>query len=276
MEIKRSVHPEHAKEFNSEELRNKFLMNSLFHPNELNLVYSHIDRIIVGGVTPLESTLALEVGKEIGADYFLERRELGLINVGGEGSIRIDGQSYDLGSRDGLYIGKGAEEVEFSSADSENPAKFYLNSAPAHKHYPTVEVSLDKAKKLELGSLSNSNKRTIYQYVHPEILDSCQLVMGLTMLETNNVWNTMPTHTHDRRMEVYFYLDVPENDVVFHLIGEPDETRHIVVRDEEAVMMPSWSIHSGVGTSNYSFIWGMVGENQEFDDMDDVPMSELK
>lgn len=276
MEIRHSVHPEHAKKFTTDELRANFLVKDLFTHDAINMTYSHIDRIIVGGVLPVKQELSLEAGKEIGVSFFLERREIGIINIGGKGSIKADGTEYQLEGRDGIYIGKGTKEIVFSSVDSSNPAKFYFNSAPAHASYPTTKVSIEKANPIKLGSLEESNKRTIYQYIHPDVMQSCQLVMGVTILEPNNVWNTMPCHTHDRRMEVYFYFDIPENGVVFHLFGEPGETRHIVMRNEEAVIMPSWSIHSGVGTRNYTFIWGMVGENQTFTDMDHVPMPELK
>ena len=276
MEIRYSIHPDHAKHFTSDDLIKNFLVKSLFKKDEINLVYSHIDRIIVGGINPIDKELALKAGKEIGVNYFLERREMGIINIAGSGIIKIDGEKYTIDNRDSLYIGMGAKEISFSSVDKKNPAKFYINSAPAHSSYPTKKISIKDANKLELGSLEESNKRTIYQYIHPDIVKTCQLIMGLTILEPNNVWNTMPCHTHDRRMEVYFYFDMAPDSVVFHLFGEPTETRHVIVRNEEAVIMPSWSIHSGIGTRNYTFIWGMVGENQTFSDMESVPMSILK
>ena len=276
MEIRYSIHPDHAKHFTSDDLIKNFLVKSLFKRDEINLVYSHIDRIIVGGINPIDKELALKAGKEIGVNYFLERREMGIINIAGSGIIKIDGEKYTIDNRDSLYIGMGAKEISFSSVDKKNPAKFYINSAPAHSSYPTKKISIKDANKLELGSLEESNKRTIYQYIHPDIVKTCQLIMGLTILEPNNVWNTMPCHTHDRRMEVYFYFDMAPDSVVFHLFGEPTETRHVIVRNEEAVIMPSWSIHSGIGTKNYTFIWGMVGENQTFSDMESVPMSILK
>ena len=275
MEIRYPAHPQTFKTYDTEKLRKEYLIENLFEPGEISLTYSHVDRIIAGGVCPAESSLQLEAGKQLGADYFLERRELGLINIGGQGSVTIDGEEYVLGPRDGLYIGMSAKEVSFTSADKNTPAKFYFNSAPAHKAYPTVKVGLSDAKQVHLGSLAESNTRTIYQYVHPDVLQSCQLVMGMTILEPNNVWNTMPCHTHERRMEVYMYFNLPENAVVFHFTGKPTETRHIVVRNEQAVISPSYSIHSGVGTTNYTFIWGMVGENQTFTDMDHVPMDVL-
>jgi 4-deoxy-L-threo-5-hexosulose-uronate ketol-isomerase len=276
MEVRYPAHPAEFKTYDTARLRQDYLIEQVFEVGEMKLVYSHVDRIIIGGVCPADAPLALEVGKELGAEYFMERRELGLINIGGAGSVSIDGTTYDLGPRDGLYIGMGAKDVLFASVDSANPSKFYCNSAPAHKSYPTKKVSIDDAQQVKLGSRAESNQRIIYQYVHPAVLESCQLVMGLTILEPENVWNTMPCHTHDRRMEVYLYFDLPEDAAVFHFLGEPTETRHIVVRNEQAVIMPSYSIHSGVGTTNYTFIWGMVGENQTFTDMDGVPMSVLQ
>ncbi|NLM50647.1 MAG: 5-dehydro-4-deoxy-D-glucuronate isomerase [Clostridiaceae bacterium] len=276
MEIRYSTHCEDAKHYTTDRLRKEFLIQNLFVCDEIKMVYSHIDRIIVGGVKPVEKTLYLEAGKELGVSYFLERRELGIINIGGKGTVILDGQEYELNNKDGLYVGMGTKEVGFKSADKNNPAKFYFNSAPAHTTYPTVKIDITKANARKLGSDEQSNKRTIYQYIHPDVLKTCQLTMGLTMLEPNNMWNTMPCHTHERRMEVYLYFDLPDDSVVFHLMGEPNETRHIVVRNEEAVISPSWSIHSGVGTHNYTFIWGMVGENQTFDDMDHVNMKDLR
>lgn len=276
MDIRYAVSPGEAKRFGTNELRETFLLTGIFNDDEISMVYSHVDRIITGGARPVAKALAFEAGKEIGADTFLERRELGLINIGGEGKIIVDGTEYVLKTRDGLYIGQGARDVILTSSDRNRPAKFYFNSAPAHAVYPTKKVSFDDAKQLHLGDRQESNVRTIYQYIHPDVLQSCQLVMGMTILEPENVWNTMPTHTHDRRMEVYFYFDLPDDGVVFHLMGQPGETRHIVVRNEQAVISPSWSIHSGVGTTNYTFIWGMVGENQTFTDMDGVPMQQLK
>ena len=276
MEIKHNVHPKDAKYYTTEEMRKQFLVKNLFKEDETKLVYSHIDRIIVGGIKPVYKKIKLEVGKEIGAEYFLARREMGLINIGGAGIVEVDGKTYELESRDGLYIGLGNKIIDFSSLDRKNPAKFYLNSAPAHKKYPNKKINIKDAKPQEAGAEENSNKRTIYKYLHPDVLDTCQLSMGMTLLEPQNVWNTMPCHTHDRRMEVYFYFDIENDNVVWHLTGEPDETRHLVVRNEEAVISPSYSVHSGVGTGNYTFIWGMVGENQTFSDMDHVDMKALK
>jgi len=276
MEIRNSVSPQEAKYFDTSKLREAFLVEDLFKTDEIRLVYSHIDRIIIGGAVPGNKGLALAAGKEIGADSFLERRELGLINIGSAGTVTVDGEKFALDTRDGLYIGRGAKDIEMSSAEKSSPAKFYFLSAPAHADYPTKKVSLDDAKQVHLGERKDSNVRTIYQYIHPAVLESCQLVMGMTILEPENIWNTMPTHTHDRRMEVYMYFNLPEDALVFHYMGEPEETRHVVVRNEQAVINPSWSIHAGAGTTNYTFIWGMVGENQTFTDMDGVPMEQLK
>lgn len=276
MEIRHSIHPDHAEVMNTEELREHFLIQGLFSGDQFTLVYSYDDRLIVGGIAP-EKPQAIEVDpKLIGCDFLLQRREMGVINVGGSGTIRVDGQDYRMASRDGLFIGMGAKDVVFMSDDPATPAKFYLNSAPAHMTYPTSHISFAQAEPLELGGLATSNHRTIRKYIHSDGVKSCQLVMGMTSLETGSVWNTMPVHTHGRRMEAYFYFDLPEDQVVFHFMGDPSQTRHIVVRGDESVLSPSWSIHSGAGTSNYTFIWGMVGENQTFTDMDGVAMSELR
>jgi 4-deoxy-L-threo-5-hexosulose-uronate ketol-isomerase len=276
MEIRNAVDPEHAKTMQTEELRERFLISSLFEKDKMKLVYSHFDRLIVGGTSPVKPVEFSVDKKVIGSDYLLERREMGVINIGGDGSVEVDGKKYVLKSRDGLYIGMGSKEIKFMSDSANHPAKFYLVSAPAHMSYPTSLVSIQDAEPVHLGSQEESNKRTIYKYFHPDGVKSCQLVMGMTLLEPNNVWNTMPTHTHARRMEAYFYFDMPEDSLVFHLMGEPDQTRHVVLRNEQAILSPSWSIHSGVGTRNYSFIWGMAGENQTFTDMDHVPLSEMK
>lgn len=270
MDIRYSISPKEAKGFDTQELRDNFLINNIFNANEVTLTYSHIDRIIVGGVMPIDKQVELSGGKELGTDYFLERRELGLINIGGKGSVVADGEKYELNNYDGLYIGKETKSIVFESDDHKNPAKFYLNSAPAHTKYPITKIDIATADPTSLGSLDQSNKRTIYKYVHPAVCKSCQLSMGLTILDDYNIWNTMPCHTHDRRMEVYFYFKLPEDGFVLHLMGEPNETRHVVMRNEQAVISPSWSIHSGVGSTNYTFIWGMCGENQEFTDMDHI------
>ena len=275
MDVRHSVHPEDVKKYTTEELRNRFFIQDLFVPNEVKMVYSHVDRMITGGVCPIQPVV-LEAGAGLGVDYFLERREMGIINIGNAGTVTIDGVKYDLSNTDGLYIGMGAKKISFSSADASKPAKFYFNSAPAHKTYPTVKIEKNGITPNHLGSITQSNDRNIYKYIHPQGVKSCQVVMGMTVLEPGNMWNSMPSHTHDRRMEVYFYFNLPEDAVVFHYMGEPTETRHVVMRNEQAIISPSWSIHSGVGTQSYTFIWGMAGENQTFDDMDHVAMKTLK
>ena len=285
MELRTAASPRDVKHYTTERLREEFLIQNLFVPGEIKLVYSHIDRIITGACVPVEP-IALTAGDELRADYFCQRRELGVINIGAPGTITVDGKVYPVGHREGMYIGLGAKEISFASADAANPAKFYLNSAPAHKAYPTVLIKPEgKAEegvvivkdenKVELGSLEDANHRVICKYILPGQVESCQLVMGMTQLKPGSVWNTMPCHTHDRRMEVYLYFDMPEDAFVIHYMGEPQETRHIVMRNEEAVISPSWSIHSGCGSRAYTFIWGMVGENQAFDDMDGVAMQDL-
>lgn len=276
MDIRYSSHPEDAKNYDTTNLRKHFLIENVFVPGEISMVYSHIDRIIVAGIVPTDKPLFLEGSKELACDYFLERREMGVINIGGAGIIILDGKEYKLNSRDALYVGMGIKEVKFESVDANKPAKFYVNSATAHKAYPTVEINLNKANKVKAGSDEECNKRTINQYIHPVVCESCQLAMGMTILEPGSIWNTMPCHTHERRMEVYLYFDMDEENIVFHLMGTPDETRHIVIKNEQAVISPSWSIHSGVGTKNYTFIWGMVGENKTFTDMDQVVTKDLK
>lgn len=287
MEIRTAASPKDVKNYTTERLREEFLIQGLFQPDEIKLVYSHIDRIITGTATPVSGSLKLTAGEELRADCFLQRRELGIINIGGKGDITIDGRTYEVDSRDGMYIGMGVRDISFASRDGSNPAKFYLNSAPAHKAYPTVLIKkegnseegvviIKDENKVELGSLDESNHRVICKYILPGQVESCQLVMGMTSLKAGSVWNTMPCHTHDRRMEVYLYFDIPYNAFVMHYMGEPSETRHIVVRNEEAIISPSWSIHAGVGSRAYTFIWGMVGENQAFNDMDAVAMKDLR
>jgi len=271
-----SNHPDDVKKYTTCDLRKHFLIEQIFIEDEVNLTYSHIDRIIVGGIMPVKKELTLTAGKEMGVDTFFERREGGIINIGGDGVIVVDGTEYKMGNQDGLYVGMGVKEIFFKSAGTTNPPKFYFNSAPAHHGYPTTHITLEKAAKVHLGDDAQSNKRTINQYVHPAVCQSCQLVMGMTILAPNNMWNTMPSHTHERRMEAYFYFDMDENSRVIHLMGEPCETRHLIVANEQAVLSPSWSIHSGVGTSRYTFIWGMCGENITFTDMDHIPMDDLK
>lgn len=286
MELRTAASPRDVKHYTTERLREEFLIPQLFFEDDIKLVYSHIDRIITGGVMPVKKTLVLTAGEELRAQYFLERRELGVINIGGAGVITVDGKEYTVEHKQGMYIGKGAKDISFASADSAEPAKFYLNSAPAHMTYPTVLIKregtpeegvviIKDENKVELGSLEDSNHRTICKYILPGQVESCQLEMGMTSLEPGSVWNTMPSHTHDRRMEVYMYFELPEDAFVMHYMGEPTETRHIVVRNEQAVISPSWSIHSGSGSRNYTFIRGMVGENQDFDDMDGIAMQDL-
>jgi len=276
MEIRYAIHPDHMKLLDAPEVRKHFLIERLFEDGKIAMVYSHVDRIIVGGAAPNDGDLKLAVGKELGVEFFLQRREMGIINIGSPGIVSVDGKEYGLGRIACLYVGMGAKEISFKSEDPSHPSKFYFNSAPAHFSYPTVQLLAKDVQCLNLGTPDKANVRKLYQFIHPSVLKTCQLLMGVTVLEPNSIWNTMPCHTHDRRMEVYFYFDLPEDSLVFHLMGEPKETRHIVVRNEQAVFSPSWSLHSGVGTSCYSFIWGMVGENQTFTDMDQVPMAELK
>ncbi|MBR1478723.1 MAG: 5-dehydro-4-deoxy-D-glucuronate isomerase [Lachnospiraceae bacterium] len=286
MELRTAVSPRDVKHYTTERLREEFLIQNLFVPGEIKLVYSHIDRIITGACVPT-SPIKLTAGDELRAEYFCERRELGVINIGGAGTITIDGKTYKVGYKEGMYIGMGSKDITFDSDDKNTPAKFYLNSAPAHKTYPTVLIKpegtpaedvviIKPENKKELGRMEDANHRTINKYILPGQVESCQLEMGMTKLEPGSIWNTMPCHTHDRRMEVYLYFDIPEDAFVMHFMGEPQETRHIVMRNEEAVISPSWSIHSGAGSQAYTFIWGMVGENQDFDDMDDVRNQDLK
>ena len=275
MEVRQASNAKDVKYYTTERLREEFHIANLFTKDNVRMVYSHIDRIITAGLMPVRQVLKLEAGKELAADYFLQRREMGCINIGGKGIITIDGTEYEMNPRDGIYIGMGNKEITFKSVDENAPAKFYVSSCPAHTSYPIVKIDITKAKKVPCGSVEECNKRVINQYIHPEVIKSCQLAMGLTQLEVGSNWNTMPCHTHDRRMEVYMYLDMGENDVVFHMMGEPTQTRHIIMHNEEAVISPSWSIHSGVGTKNYSFIWAMCGENQEFTDMDHIATKDL-
>ncbi|MBP3917453.1 5-dehydro-4-deoxy-D-glucuronate isomerase [Clostridium sp.] len=269
-------HPNDSKKYDTNQLREHYMVEEIFSDDKVELTYSHVDRIIFGGIKPVNESLKLEAGKSMGVDYFLERREIGVINVGGEGIVSIDGEEFALNNKDGLYIGKGNKDIIFKSSNPKNPAKFYINSVPAHKEYKTVKIEIEKANPVKMGDNSTLNKRTIYQYVHPNVCESCQLLMGLTILEPGSAWNTMPCHTHERRMEVYFYFDMEEDTRVIHLMGEPTETRHLIVKNEQAIISPSWSIHSGVGTSNYTFIWGMCGENQTFTDMDHISMDTLR
>ncbi|MHC1786045.1 MAG: 5-dehydro-4-deoxy-D-glucuronate isomerase [Christensenellales bacterium] len=275
MEVRFASSPQAVKAMDTSALRREFLIEDLFLPDEVKLVYSHVDRIITGSAVPKEGELKLDAGDALHAAYFLERRELGVINIGGAGRVRVDGTNYDLRRKDALYVGRGSREVAFSSFDQADPALFYLNCAPAHKTCPTVLIRPEDCQQVELGTLEASNHRVITKYILPGQVESCQLVMGMTSLKPGSVWNTMPCHTHDRRMEVYLYFDLPQDALVMHYMGQPQETRHIVMRNRQAIISPSWSIHAASGTCAYTFIWGMVGENQAFDDMDAVAMADI-
>ena len=267
--------PQAVKQYDTAQLRSEFLIDNLMELGKVNLTYSHYDRFIAGSAVPLQP-LTLEAIDPLKSSFFLERRELGIINVGGNGTVTADGVVYELGFKDALYIGSGIKEVIFKSQDSNNPAKFYLNSAPAHTNYPNKKVSLAEANKLQLGAVETANHRTVNQMIIGGIVTTCQLQMGMTELKTGSVWNTMPAHVHDRRMEVYFYLDITENQAVCHFMGQTDETRHIWMNNHQAVISPPWSIHSGAGTSNYTFIWGMAGENLDYGDMDVCKITDLR
>ncbi|USF27995.1 4-deoxy-L-threo-5-hexosulose-uronate ketol-isomerase [Firmicutes bacterium ASF500] len=280
MDIRYSAHPNDVKRYTTEELRREFLIESLYQPDQVVAVYSHVDRMVTLGCMPVSESVSIDKGIDVwanfGTHYFLERREIGMFNIGGEGSVTVDGTVYELGYKDCLYITMGAKEVLFASKDSAKPAKFYMVSAPAHCSYETRLLKIADAAKKPLGDGATSNKRVINQFIHPDVLKTCQLSMGMTVLESGSVWNTMPAHTHERRMEVYMYFEVPEDQVVFHMMGQGQETRHIVMTNEQAVISPSWSIHAGAGTASYTFIWAMGGENQAFDDMDGIPTTQLK
>ncbi|WP_434036448.1 5-dehydro-4-deoxy-D-glucuronate isomerase [Formosa sp. 4Alg 33] len=268
--------PHTVKKYDTQELRDEFLIDNLMQADKINLTYTHYDRYIAGSAVPVSGPLTLETIDPLKASTFLERRELGIINVGGNGTVTVDGTVYDMGLKDALYVGMGIKDVVFASEDANNPAKFYLNSAPAHTNYPTKKVSKADANKIELGSLETANHRTVNQMIIGGIVTSCQLQMGMTELKTGSVWNTMPAHVHDRRMEVYYYLDIPQDQAVCHFMGQPQETRHIWMQNDQAVISPPWSIHSGSGTSNYTFIWGMAGENLDYNDMDVAKITELR
>ncbi|WP_258105616.1 5-dehydro-4-deoxy-D-glucuronate isomerase [Marinoscillum sp. MHG1-6] len=276
-EIRFGTHPNDVKKYTTEELRAQFLMESVMVPGDITCVYSMHDRMITIGVVPTASAIALPAYEEhTKAEYFLERRELGIINVGGEGTVKVDGESFDIANKECLYIGKGNKEVLFTSKDAAKPAEFFINSCPAHKEYPTVKATEGDANRVDLGAKETCNERTILQYIHEGGIQSCQLVMGYTILHPGSIWNTFPAHTHYRRMEVYFYFDMPEDRLVMHFMGDPNETRHIVMRDKQAVISPEWSIHSGAGTGAYSFIWAMAGENKAFTDMDGIDLKTFK
>ena len=276
MEIRFQSSPREVKGMNTQQLRENFLVQNLMQANQIQLVYSHFDRVIVGGAMPVSNPVLLPNEAELRADYFLERRELGIINVGGAGTVEADGVVYKLNKLDALYLGKGTRSVSFSSASADQPAQYFLLSAPAHHTYPNRRMQKDEAAPVHLGEKATSNERTIYKYIHQEGIQSCQLVMGLTVLKEGSVWNSVPPHAHTRRMEVYFYFDLPEAHRVFHLMGEPQETRHIVMANQEAVISPPWSVHCGPGTTNYGFIWAMAGENYTFTDMDPVPIATMQ
>lgn len=268
--------PQHVKTMDTQSLRENFLLEKLMTKGKANFVYSHYDRMVIGGICPTTKALKLGNYETLRSKYFLERREMGIINVGGKGVITADGKAHDMDKLSCLYLGRGVQKVSFKSANPKSPAKFYAFSAPAHKTYPTQLYTKKKAAPVSLGAPETSNERTIYKYIHPEGIKSCQVVMGLTQLSQCNVWNTMPPHTHDRRSEAYFYFDVPQNHGVMHFMGEPQETRHLWVQNDEAIISPPWSIHAGAGTSSYSFIWAMAGENQDFTDMDFFKLKEIR
>lgn len=276
MEVRYAPNAQACRTMTNEELAQHFLISSLFVPDAIRMVYSDIDRVIIGSAVPLHESLALVSSKkELATEYFLERREMGIINIGGEGTVTVDGVRYTTAPKECVYVGRGKRSVEFASNDKSNPAQFYFVSFPAHASFPSMHAKLTEAEAVRLGSEREANKRTIYKYIHSNGIKSSQLVMGLTELEPGSVWNTMPPHTHQRRSETYLYFKLPPDALVVHLLGEPAQTKHLIVRDRQAVFSPSWSIHSGAGTTHYCFIWAMGGENQDFDDMDGVPIFSL-
>lgn len=276
MKILPALDPIRTKSLTTSELRESYLLEDLFQPDVVKLVYSEIDRAVVGAAVPVREKLPLQTSKELAADYFAQRREIGVLNIGGAGQISVDKNIFNLANRDMLYIGKGAQEIVLSSEKAAEPAAFFILSFPAHQNYPTRLVRFAEAQAVTLGTPEAANQRTIYKYIHPGGIQSCQLVMGFTQLKSGSIWNTMPPHTHSRRMEVYMYFDVPDNARVFHFMGRPEETRHLVIANRQALISPSWSIHCGAGTGAYAFCWGMGGENQAFDDMDAVRMEQLR
>ncbi|MDD5940082.1 MAG: 5-dehydro-4-deoxy-D-glucuronate isomerase [Lachnospiraceae bacterium] len=280
MDIRYSANQRDVKRYTTQELRDEFLITGIYQPDQVTCTYSHVDRMVVFGCMPVHESVPLNKGidpwKSFGTHYILERREIGIFNIGGAGKVTADGKEYALGYKDCLYLTKGNKEVSFTSDDPEHPAKFYMVSAPAHCSYENRLITMKEANHRPLGSKEQCNERVINQFIHPDVLKTCQLSMGMTELKSGSVWNTMPCHTHERRMEIYTYFEVPEGQVVFHMMGEPTQTRHIVMKNEEAVISPSWSIHAGCGTSNYTFIWAMGGENQEFDDMDNLKPTDLQ
>jgi 4-deoxy-L-threo-5-hexosulose-uronate ketol-isomerase len=276
MEIRFTNSPNETKQMNTEQLRENFLVQQLMQADEIKLVYSHYDRVIIGGANPVNKIVQLPNHPELKAEYFLERRELGIINIGGAGIVIADNKEFAINKLDCVYLGKGTKQIKFKSVSKKEPAMFYLLSAPAHHTYPNKMMKKEKAMPVQLGAAETSNKRTVYKYIHLEGLRSCQLVMGLTMLEPGSVWNSVPPHTHTRRMEVYFYFDLPDGQRIMHFMGETQQTRHMVMANNEAVISPPWSTHLGCGTSNYGFIWGMAGENLVYTDMDPAPVATLK
>lgn len=276
MEQRYAQSPQEVKGLNTEQLRENFLIEKVMRPNEITFVYSHYDRAIVGGAMPTNKELKLETDEKLRADFFLQRREMGVINVGGGGVITVDNTTYNTEKLDALYLGRGSQNVIFKSINPSEPALFFIYSVPAHKEFPTTLIKKENAIPTTIGSVNTANERTIYKYIHLEGAKSCQLVMGLTVLKQGCIWNTMPTHTHDRRMESYFYFDIPDNNMVVHLMGQPQETRHLIVQNNQAIISPPWSIHSGSGTSNYGFIWAMCGENLVYSDMDAVAIKDLR
>lgn len=280
MDIRYSTSPEHFKRMTTEEMRKEFLIEKLFEADKVLVTYSHVDRMCAFGCMPVSREVSLDDGIDVwhnfGTDYILERREMGIFNVGGKGSIVVDDQTFEMDFEDCLYVSMGTKKVLFKSADPAHPAKFYMASTPAHKPCKTTFIPMSKANHRPCGDAKTANARTINKFIHPDVLETCQLSMGLTQLQVGSVWNTMPAHTHERRMELYFYFEIPEDQAVFHMMGQPQETRHIIMHNEQAVIGPSWSIHSGCGTSNYTFIWAMAGENKAFDDMDNIEVKDLR
>ena len=276
IETRYAASPREVKQMDTQQLRKEFLIEDLFTEDQVKLVYSHYDRYITGGVLPVNAPITLETIDQLKSTYFLERRELGVINVGEAGTVSVDGKIYEIGHKEALYIGRGNKEIVFSSNSSTNPAIFYINSTPAHKEYPTKKIGLEDVEVVELGTPETCNARTIRKYIVNSVVDVCQLQMGMTTLKSGSVWNTMPAHVHDRRMEVYFYLDVPQDQAISHFMGQPTETRHLWMTNHQAIISPPWSIHSGAGTSSYTFIWGMAGENLDYGDMDVCKITELR
>lgn len=276
IDIRHAIDPRAARALDTEELRAAFLIESLFLPGEVKLTYSHLDRLVVGGAMPVGAELALPHVRQTGTERFLDRREMTVVNIGGDGTVTAGGDRFDMGNRDMLYLGRGAGPVAFGSADPGRPARFYLLSAPAHHAYPSRLIRIGDAKRIDLGAQLTSNERSIFQFVHPDVMESCQLVVGMTVLAPGSVWNTMPCHVHDRRSEAYLYFDLDPAQRVFHFMGEPSQTRHLVVANEQAILSPGWSIHSGAGTASYTFVWAMAGDNVDYRDVDMVAMEDLR